>query len=48
MSCLASTTPHKEDDERSTGGPIAALIIAVPVSVLLWAIVFVVLFNLIH
>ncbi len=54
MSSLASTAPRREDDDgvldgtRSTGGPIAALVIALPISLLLWGIVFAALFTLIH
>ncbi len=48
MSSMASTAPRSDDDENSTGGPIAALVIAVPISVLLWGIVFTVLFALIR
>ncbi len=46
MAFLSSTAPRHDDEESSTGGPIAALVIAVPISLLLWGIVVVVLFNL--
>ncbi len=54
MSSLVSTAPRREDDDgvldgtQSTGGPIAALVIALPISLLLWGIVFAALFTLIH
>ncbi len=47
MSFLASTAPHKEDEE-TRGGPIGGLVIAVPASLLLWGIMFFVLLNLIR
>ncbi len=52
MSSLASAAPRREDDDgaldgtQSSGGPIAALLIALPISVLLWGIVFAILFTL--
>ncbi len=54
MSSLVTIAPRIDDDDssldetQSTGGPIAALVIAVPVSVFLWGIVFAILFTLIH
>ncbi len=48
MSSLVSPAPRRDEDEVSTGGPIAALVIAIPISVLLWGIVIAVLFALIH
>ncbi len=48
MASLASSAPRKDDEEHSTGGPIGALVIAVPVSLVLWGALFVVIFNLVH
>ncbi len=48
MYSIVSNAPHREDDDISSGGPIAALVIAVPISVLLWGLVFAILFTLIH
>ncbi len=40
MASLAYPAPRNEDDETATGGPIAALVIAVPISLILWGMVF--------
>ncbi len=39
---------HKPDEEPQRGGPIGALVIAIPVSLLLWAVVVLVLLTLVH
>ncbi len=48
MASLAYPAPRNDDQETSTGGPIAALVIAVPVSLILWGIVFLIAFKLTH
>ncbi len=48
MASRIITAPRKEDEETSTGGPIGALVIAIPISLLLWGVVLVVLFHLVH
>ena len=48
MASLVYTASRSDDLETSTGGPIAALVIAVPVSLILWGIVFLIVFELIH
>ncbi len=48
MASLSSTIIQHDDEESSRGGPIAGLVVAVPVSLLLWGIVMFVLFNLIR
>jgi hypothetical protein len=48
MASRVYPAPRGDDDETFTGGPIAALVIAVPVSLILWGIVFLVLFNLVR
>ncbi len=46
MSSLSSTAPRHDDEESSRGGPIAGLVVAVPISLLLWGVVMFVLFNI--
>jgi hypothetical protein len=48
MTPLVSTAPRTDEEETSTGGPIGALIIAIPISLALWGIVVFVLLNLVH
>ena len=48
MASLVYPAPRNDDDETSTGGPIAALVIAVPISLILWGIVFLLAFKLIY
>ncbi len=49
MASLAHTAPRRDDEEETTGGsPITALVIAVPLSLLLWGIVFLVLLNFVR
>ncbi len=48
MTFLASTAPQIDEEEISTGGPIGALIIAIPISLALWAIVVFLLLNLVR
>ncbi len=49
MASLVYPAPRGDDDETSkTGGPIAALVIAVPISLIWWGIVILVLFRLVH
>ncbi len=47
MSSLSSAAPRHDDEESSRGGPIAGLVVAVPISLMLWGVVMFVLFNLI-
>ncbi len=47
MASISSTAPRHDDDENSRGGPIAGLVVAVPISLMLWGVVMFVLFNLI-
>ncbi len=48
MAFLAPTKPTKDEEETSTGGPIAALLIAIPLSFLLWGLAAFILLNLVH
>ncbi len=48
MASLSTAAPRRDEEENSTGGPIAALVIAVPISLVLWGVVMFVLVNLIH
>ncbi len=49
MASLATTARRREEEEEpSNGGPISALVIAVPVSLAIWGALFFVIFNLIH
>ena len=48
MSVISGAAPRPEDEEESTGGPIGALVIAVPISLLLWGAVMFVLFHFIR
>lgn len=45
---LSSTAPKHDDDEVGRGGPIAGLVVAIPISLFLWTVVMVVLFNILH
>lgn len=47
MAFLAPTKRSQEDEE-SSGGPIAALLIAIPLSFLLWGAAALILLNLVH
>ncbi len=42
------TAKFQEDEETATGGPIGALVIAIPISLILWGTIFFVIFNLVH
>ena len=42
------TASFAEDEENGRGGPIGALVIAIPVSLLLWGLIFFVVFSLVH
>ncbi len=46
MSYLSSTAPRHDEEENSRGGPIAGLVVAIPISLMLWGVVMFVLFNL--
>jgi hypothetical protein len=49
MDATVSTAVRIESEERLTGGgPIGALLIAIPVSLALWGVVIFVLLNLVH
>ncbi len=48
MAYITKRAPRVEDEEIPTGGPIAALVVAIPISLLLWGVVMYVLFNLIR
>lgn len=47
MATLLSTMPKPEDDEPH-GGPIGALLIAIPISLLLWGAAVFALLNLVR
>ena len=48
MASFASTALRTDNEESSTGGPIGALLIAIPVSLVLWGAAVFVLLNLVH
>lgn len=48
MGPLASAALQKENEESTAGGPIGALFIAIPVSLLLWGAAALFLLNIVH
>jgi hypothetical protein len=48
MALITSTKSTKDNEESSRGGPIGALLIAIPVSFLIWGAAVFVLLNLVH
>jgi hypothetical protein len=48
MAPLESAALQKDNEERSTGGPFGALLIAIPLSLLLWGVAALLLLNLVH
>lgn len=48
MAFLAQSKSTRDDEETSGGGPFAALLIAIPLSFLLWGAAAFLLLNLVH
>ncbi len=48
MTSFVSSAVRTDEEESSTGGPIGALVIAIPISLALWGVVVFILLNLVH